>query len=596
VIWIDPSASYSNRIQKLLDDVESKQRVSLDTGIREIRSLLDEAKIQQPESITLATTASFLDLHSIAITTGNDKRTFETNRTQIWAGSPASAEQWVNELRNIPYFKSQWRASDWTFIYNIVLKAYKSEAGSHATYFAEKLLQTMELEGLADIVSYTTVITTLANMGDKSSAERAQDIFDRIVGAGRVAPNVQTYNSLVKAWVNCNELDRAERLLTILEQSPTGDAANGDFNSARIHPSVVTYSTIMNGYTRQRDIETNASIGMPEAIRTFRRMFEAYEQRSITACRPNLHSYVTLINGCKQHVASLSGLSSDQLSRLDAQFPGFLSASEAAETAESALLRLYKEFEELRLDELKPNIQLITTVIDCWKLSGRPDAGDRAEYLLNWALELHNIHNDPTFEPTAYTFVSAITAWGKSRRLGKASRGRKILERMIELHHAGVLSAPPTTHCYTAVINGCAYCENDEMDKRHALQIAVQTYKDLQSHRSSSLNQHDASHRKLPAPNEISYTAFLTAVRNLSSDGVKRAAAIFTVFESAITDGMVSDLVLHKVKAALSPEQLGELLRRNGGLTVKEQSGAGLDRNCIEKIPDSWRRNVSTAR
>ena len=37
---------------------------------------------------------------------------------------------------------------------------------------------------------------------------------------------------------------------------------------------------------------------------------------------------------------------------------------------------------------------------------------------------------------------------------------------MIKLHESGIISASPNIFSYTAVINSCAFCENDELEKR----------------------------------------------------------------------------------------------------------------------------------
>ena len=70
----------------------------------------------------------------------------------------------------------------------------------------------------------------------------------------------------------------------------------------------------------------------------------------------------------------------------------------------------------------------------------------------------------------SFVFLStaAISAWSKSRSLGRPTRARQVLDRMLELYHEGRFDLPhPNTICYTAVINCCAYCQNcDDADKQ----------------------------------------------------------------------------------------------------------------------------------
>lgn len=131
--------------------------------------------------------------------------------------------------------------------------------------------------------------------------------------------------------------------------------------------------------------------------------------------------------------------------------------------------------------------------------------------------------------------TAVISAWGKSRSIGKSARARRVLNKMIDLHDSGRLDACPNTICYTAVINSCAYCENDDMDKRDALRIAIGTYKDLEKSSHSS-------------PNHVTYSTLLTALRNLLPISPKRSLAIKDVFLSAITNGYVDQTVVQRVK------------------------------------------------
>jgi hypothetical protein len=117
---------------------------------------------------------------------------------------------------------------------------------------------------------------------------------------------------------------------------------------------------------------------------------------------------------------------------------------------------------------------------------------------------------------------------------------------MIELHESGGLSACPNTICYTAVINSCAYCENDDMEKREALRIAIGTYKDLENSRYGS-------------PNHVTYSNLLTALRNLLPISQKRSVAIQDVFLSAVKNGYVDQVVVQRVKCKFVRESCVEI-------------------------------------
>ena len=281
---------------------------------------------------------------------------------------------------------------------------------------------------------------------------------------------------------------------------------------------------------------------MEKAQKIFDKMVAAYEAGN-EECRPNLYCYVNLIN---TYVRSRD--------------------ANCAQRAEDILIRMYNEYKKGN-SELKPNTQLFTLVIDCWWKSGAHNAEEKAEALLNWMIE-----QDGYLMPNEFTFSAVIAAWGRSRRFGKALRAYKILKRMIELHECGKISALPTTPCYTAVINSCAYCENEEVEKQNALKIAISTYKELRK----SGHAH---------PNAVTFVTLLTALRNLLPRGKERSSAIQTVFKDAAKDGCVDDLVLRRVQSALTTEELRALFS-----TAVQQDG----NVCIDLLPNKWRRNASS--
>jgi hypothetical protein len=136
-----------------------------------------------------------------------------------------------------------------------------------------------------------------------------------------------------------------------------------------------------------------------------------------------------------------------------------------------------------------------------------------------------------------------IAAWARSRSLGKAAHARRLLDRMIELHESSVICAAPNTVVYTAVINACAYCENDDTDRSAALRIAIRTFKDLEK---SSYGR----------PNHVTYANLLTALRNLLPPCPKRSAAIQDIFQSAVQNGCMDEIVLQRVQCKYSRESL----------------------------------------
>lgn len=171
-------------------------------------------------------------------------------------------------------------------------------------------------------------------------------------------------------------VNRGERILNDLEESYYSRRA-GD----RIAPNVVSYTTIMNGWAKS---------GNRQAVEKTHEVFErmkAMHKSGNTDAQPNLVSYVTLIGSITR-----------------SKDPG------SAIRAEEALYRMYHDY-KLGTITTPPNARLVTAVIDNWQKSGATDAGERAESLLNWLLDVYQKEQDMSMEPNEYTFNSGTLEW-----------------------------------------------------------------------------------------------------------------------------------------------------------------------------------------
>lgn len=379
---------------------------------------------------------------------------------------------------------------------------------------AEEMITKMEHSQIANTISYTTLIGIYARKGDKSSAKKAMSFLHKMEGSSHVKPNIQTYNSVLHALVNAGDMQRAEHRLQQMEEIDL--------------VSVVSYTILMNGWRMKNDYSKVES--------TFEKMKRAATHN--TACEPNFHAYVTLIRAYTQ--------------------------ANEPEKAQNTLMQMYKS-------KIPANSQLLTAVIDCWGKSGQRDAGSKAEKLLSWMIEEYRATDDKNLQPNEYTFGAAIAAWSKSRAFGKAQRANDLLCQMRSLAEEGVLDKTPNTHCYTAVMNACAYCVNDTSEKNVSLDIAVKTYKAFLSDTNAE-------------PSPVAFATFITALRNLVPEGTKRASAVATVLQNAADDGCVNELVLRRVQSAARIEDLSNLLPS----LVTQQGSVS-----YAGLPMEWKRNVS---
>jgi hypothetical protein len=169
--------------------------------------------------------------------------------------------------------------------------------------------------------------------------------------------------------------------------------------------------------------------------------------------------------------------------------------------------------------------------------------------------------------------ATAISAWAKSRKFGKVAKSRALLDKMIALYDSGVITARPNDYCYTAVINACAYCENDSVEKRDALKIFVSTYKDIADSSRSDLK-----------PNQITFSCALAAIRKLIPPSQERLAAVKAVFKKCREEGMCDIYVLRRLRSTVDENEWTELV----GDAIDYADGCFTS----SQIPDDWKRNV----
>lgn len=297
--------------------------------------------------------------------------------------------------------------------------------------------------------------------------------------------------------------------------------------------------------------KSNEKFALEKVEAIFDRMV-AMSKLGYNDAAPNMFSYVTLINAYARH-----------------------GTAHSAQKANDVLHEMYRKYKDGE-QGLKPNAQVVSVVIDSWQRSGSREAGEKAEQLLNWSLKIFEEEGeDPDLQPNEYTFASTIAAWGKSRKLDKASRASNLLNRMIELYESHKISARPNTHCFTAVINCCAYCEKDDVEKSVALRTAISAYKQLCA-------------SEYGKPNEVTFSSLLTALRNLLPLSQERSSAAKTIFVSAAKEGLVSKLVVERLQSVLPYNDFHAVIPKDA-ITKDE-------RILVDRLPSEWKRNVMSTK
>lgn len=423
-------------------------------------------------------------------------------------------------------------------VYNTALKLLKESREPNVIAQAEELFQKMKAKGTCDQVTYGTMIALYTDNCANIffSTKRTEELLTEIINENRLEANTHHMNSAMNSFIRAGNISKAVDLLAKMEE----EYVNG---SETLKPNVVSYTTLMNGWVKSNDPQKSE-----KATMIFEKMMEMYKSGN-KAAEPNFVSYVTLVDCLK-----ISG------------------GVEAARQAEKILRSMYQSY-QLGDSDFKPNTQLVSTVIALWSKSGDFNAGERAETLLFWLLEIYDKEKEPQLMPSAYPFASAISAWAKSRKFGKATRAKAILDKMKSSYVSGIVESPPNIYCYTAVINACAYVERDPIEKRNALHVLLASYKAMNSDEDV-------------VPNNVTFSTVLTALRNLLPDDDKRADATRKVFHKCIDLGMCDRSVTQRLQTLLKREQLIELV---GEERVDEDEAV-----IFELLPEEWTRHILT--
>ncbi|KAL7553715.1 hypothetical protein ACHAWF_017036 [Thalassiosira exigua] len=479
-----------------------------------------------------------------------------------------------------------------TGVYNTLINCHKRSAER-----AEKVLYRM---GKRDVVSYSSVINVYSKMGGVKAAKRAQALLDQMQEED-VEPNAHTFNSAITAWSRSGSkgaAQKAEGLLQKMEE--LYEAGN-----AELQPSAQVYTSVISAWAKSNEP------GSALRAEVLLKLMWAMYKRGNKAVKPNTYTFTSVITAWARSGETEAGVRSeallDQMIRLyeqdsdpDGKFcSGHRISSEASSPFSKHCLSLQqvkpnvqtftsvinayararvrdaasKASDIMRKMEalgVRPNLQTYNVLISLWGNSQQQGAGKKAESILT-KLEDEYIGGNKSMRPTAVSFTNCINAWARSSDFGKADRANALLNRMKERYASGIIAEPPNEFSYTAVINACATTYGEYGEKQDAFRIAYSVFKEMSE--SESL-----------MPNHVTYSSFLRAISKLMPHGEKRDSMISAAFRLCVRDGQCDQNCLFHMKNGASPELISDLLQ------CSDHDEA--TRLKVEDLPFEWTHNV----
>lgn len=412
---------------------------------------------------------------------------------------------------------------------------------------------------------------------DKENALAVESLLKRVIDerrAGNINADltVEDYNCLLEGWAKAGQgpaaAERCEQILTAMqEQGPL--------------PDMDSFKATLMAW---RQASQQVSFAPIRAQRILEWMIRLYQQGENEAALPDADCFDLVLQ-----TWSRSGL------------------EQAPTQAEKILGVMERLYESTGLTKLKPRTLSFNAVLAAWAKSGAPESGKRSADILSF-MELLESQGDTTVAPDsasyctvmgslsksadrvlaakmADAFLSHVTeryaegkpivpdtilfntamgCWAKANVSGSYRRARSILDRQLGLYQAGCRQSRPDVYGYTSVIASCAAESGDKMEKAKAFDVALMTFRELQSHAEDS-------------PNHVTYGTMLKACgRLLPLSSPMRKRWVQRIFQNCCENGCVGDMVVARLREAATPDVYKTLM--NG---YKKRD-----------LPSEWTENV----
>ena len=321
---------------------------------------------------------------------------------------------------------------------------------------AESLINSMRDLGITPTtIGYSACISCWAHVSGKSDfetqkmcVERSQAIFDQMAEFDKVEPDVYVYTSLLNVYAKCGRAHCAQKILdkflALYQETGRLDLA----------PTVHTFSTVLSAWSKSK---------LPDSAEKARHLLHRMENEFSVV--PNVYCYSAVLEAYTK-----------------AKNP------QSVEAARNL-------FEDLKSDRVSvnPNAYCYNAMIRVYANVGR---AEEAESLLEEMLSGHTNHNDPQakekksfIKPSAHNFSSVIHAWSKSHDPQAGERAEKVLQKMQTLYQNGEIIEPPNLFCFTSVMSCWAHSPSPDGPQR-----AEEWLRQLQAEQAEV----NARHRKTP--------------------------------------------------------------------------------------------------
>eukprot|EP00549_Striatella_unipunctata_P007611 CAMPEP_0118673906 /NCGR_PEP_ID=MMETSP0800-20121206/593_1 /TAXON_ID=210618 ORGANISM="Striatella unipunctata, Strain CCMP2910" /NCGR_SAMPLE_ID=MMETSP0800 /ASSEMBLY_ACC=CAM_ASM_000638 /LENGTH=782 /DNA_ID=CAMNT_0006569043 /DNA_START=97 /DNA_END=2445 /DNA_ORIENTATION=+ len=377
--------------------------------------------------------------------------------------------------------------------YSMLLDVYARHGeAKRAQRFLSQILEYSHVE--PDLVSFNSVIHAWANSKEPNRAERAQELLTYMVEERGLEPNTLTFSAVLDAWSKQANPEQAQILLDrMLNLYKKRQAESGaDAGMIDIKPNAICFGAVMNAWAKKGTPESSDKV---QAL--LQQLEQLYKDTQDQDFKPTLINFNLAARSFSQlgDVEAVEEIHKQmETYGVDPDRVTFNNLIQAwskrgdAKRAQGILNEMIERSKER--EELYPDTISYSLVIDAWAKSSNRGVPSQAEALLKQMTAGKEIS-----KPNVIAYSSLIDAWARSGRKEAGERANELVSEMMTLYKNGDKEMKPTTKIYNAAINAWSKSSHE--------QAAVEAEKLL---KRMSRNSDPAS-----SPNQVSYGATMDA-------------------------------------------------------------------------------------
>jgi len=387
---------------------------------------------------------------------------------------------------------------------NILKEICISHFSINSRRFSSSSTSIRKTKLVPNVSLFNTVLKACARSKVKKAPEKVQSILQFMKEQTTIQPNVITYNTIMDCWAKSkrpNAGEKAEaylREMIMMSQNSHHDDDDDQQTTTTtiVQPDTISYNTVINAYanlgdanraqyilntmlSQNNDDKNNNKSEQPHSmINIFDDDVDVVlpSSSSSSSVQPNVRSFNTVLMAWSKSnekkapemaEAILHSMKKQQI--MDTQKSPSLSAATNDHQNEEHLFTIDDQNNIVLHYNVQPDIISYNTVINCWSKSQRADSGTRAEAILREMMSEEGVG----VTPDTITYSTVINAYAN---IGNANRAEQIVNEMYDNYYNITTPsnynsvAKPTVECFSTVLKAWSKSkENDAPERATAL-------------------------------------------------------------------------------------------------------------------------------